>query len=320
MVPYANTAQRPAWADLPAGLRTAIEARLGAAVVIAGVAGGGFTPGFAGPVTLTDGRRLFLKAGSVDTPAGTMYAQEAAVAAALPAAVPAARLHWGQELAGHQVLCFDAIEGGRMPRLPWRAEELTATLSALTRAAAALWPVPPALVTLTAKPFTELFAGTFDCWAAIRDGRLPMPAMTAPLAGHLPELIALERRLMEYGAAASEINHNDLRADNVIIDSSGAAWFCDWNWLSPGPAWFDVVTVLLAAAPDHDVEALFHAHPLAASAPPDALDVMLAGLLGYFATSSERPPIATSPHVRPHQRYYATLTLDWLARRQGWRV
>jgi Ser/Thr protein kinase RdoA (MazF antagonist) len=319
MIPYANTAHRPQWADLPADLRTAVETRLGASVVTAGVAGGGFTQGFAGPLMLDDGRRLFLKAAAAGSIAGTMYAQEAVLTAALPAQVPTARLHWGQELAGHQVLCFDAIEGGRMPRLPWRAEELTATLSALTRAAAALSPVPPALAALTTKPFTEAFAGTFDCWAAIADGRLPLPAMMAHLAERLPELIALESRLMAYGAAAGEVIHCDLRVDNVIIDSSGAAWFCDWNWLCQGPAWLDVVTILLSATPDHDAEALFYAHPLSAEAPDDALDALLAGLLGYFTTASERPPVPTSPYIRPHQRYYATLTLDWLVRRRGWR-
>jgi hypothetical protein len=129
------------------------------------------------------------------------------------------------------------------------------------------------------------------------------PLMLAPLAERLPELIALESRLMAYGAAADEVIHCDLRIDNVIIDSSGAAWFCDWNWLCQGPAWLDVVTILLSAAPDHDAEALFRAHPLAATAPDDALDVLLAGLLGYFTTASERPPVPTSPYIRPHQRY-----------------
>jgi hypothetical protein len=62
----------------------------------------------------------------------------------------------------------------------------------------------------------------------------------------------------------------------------------------------------------------FAAHPSAAGAPADALDATLAGLSGYFVTSGAEEEVETSPYLRAHQRYYAELALDWLARRHGW--
>jgi hypothetical protein len=196
---------------------------------------------------------------------------------------------------------------------------LAAALSALERAAEALSPVPPDVSALITTSFREAFTGTFDCWSGVRSGRLPMPAVVERWTDRLPELLELEARMMAVGGESAEVFHCDLRVDNVIIDASGGAWFCDWNWISRGPAWIDLGTLLMSAVPDHDVDALFREHPLGRQAPPDAPDMLMGALLGFFATSCERPPMPGSPYIRQHQRYYGELALDWLVRRRGWR-
>ena len=88
------------------------------------------------------------------------------------------------------------------------------------------------------------------------------------------------------------------------MDAAGRAWFCDWNWLCHGPAWFDLATLLLTAyAGGLDADALFARHPAAAGAPPDALDVTLAALSGYFLTAAGRRQRPRSPHLPAHQRW-----------------
>ena len=92
---------RREWAELPGSLVEEVERRLGA------VGGfeprqGGFSDGVLGVVTLDGGRRAFLKA----LPAGTGdHLTEAAVAAALPHAVPAPRLLFSYERDGWALLC-----------------------------------------------------------------------------------------------------------------------------------------------------------------------------------------------------------------------
>ncbi|NUT33615.1 MAG: phosphotransferase, partial [Hamadaea sp.] len=314
-----RTARRPGWADLPADLRAAIEERLGGAITSARVAGGGFTQGFAAVLTTAGGLRRFVKAAPLDSPPAEWYAQEARITAALPLGVPAARVRWTDELAGHFVICVDAVDGARMPALPWSTADLAATLDAIAATAAALSPLPPALAELATDAFSTAMKGTLDRWRAISDGERPLPDQAASLADRLSELVALETEFLALGDAATTVFHCDLRVDNVIIDTAGAAWICDWNWVTRGPAWTDLVTVLLSASPDHDVDRLFAAHPATRGLPDEALDAALAGLSGYFVTQATEPAVETSPYIRPHQRYYGELALDWLARRRAWR-
>ena len=128
-------------------------------------------------------------------------------------------------------------------------------------------------------------------------GREPPPELPPWARARLPELVALESRLPAYAdAAATGLIHCDLRVDNVLIDTAGRAWICDWNWLCHGPAWFDLVGLLITGyASGLDADVAFAAHPAAAGAPPDALDVTLAALSGYFLTSAAAGPLLRVP-------------------------
>ncbi|MEV4467093.1 phosphotransferase [Micromonospora echinofusca] len=319
-VPYHATAHRPPWATLPAALRTAIGDRLGAPVVAARVAGAGFTRGFAAVLRTAAGDRAFVKAAATAEHPRLVdwYAREAAILDRLPAGLPAPRPRWTLYEAGWFALCLDAVDG-HTPRLPWDAAELAATLTGYADVAAALATAPAELLGLGPPHLADLARDDILWWGEVAAGREPAPPLPAPVRDRLPDLVTLESRLPAYAAGATGLIHGDLRLDNVLIDGAGQAWFCDWTWLSRGPAWFDLVTLLLTAYADGlDADALFARHPAAAGAPSDALDATLAALSGYFLTTAASTPRTASPHLPAHQRWSGEQSLGWLARRQGW--
>ena len=324
-VPYDATAVRPDWSALPAGLRDAVAARLGGPPVAVRVTGAGFTRGFAAVVETADGRPVFLKAASLDTQRHLVdwYAHEAAILARLPAGLPVPRPRWALTEAGWYALCLDAVDG-RTPGLPWDPAELDATLAAYARVAAALAEPPAELVTLGLPHLADLARDDILWWGEVAAGREPTPELPPWARDRLPELVALESRLPAYAGDAGPdhrvgLIHCDLRVDNVLIDRDGRAWICDWNWLCHGPAWFDLAGFLITGyASGLDADVAFATHPAAAGAPPDALDVTLAALSGYFLTSAAAGPSTASPHIRSHQRWSGEQALGWLAARRGW--
>jgi aminoglycoside phosphotransferase (APT) family kinase protein len=317
--PYHAIAERPAWSDLPAELRTAIGDRLGATVAEATVSGGGFTRGFAATLRTVAGQRAFVKAARLADQRHLVdwYHREVAVTSALPAAVPAARPRWSLAAAGYYVICLDPIDG-HIPTLPWRPAELTAALDAWARTAEALREPSAELLAVGLPRLADLLRADLSTWQWVAAGEEPMPPAPPAAAVHLRELVALEAALPAY-ADTTALTHCDLRVDNVIIDGSGAAWICDWNWLCVGAPWFDTVMLLITAyASGLDADALFEAHPTAAGAPPEALDATLATLAGYALSRSTDPPTDASSHVRAHQRWTGGVAFDWLAARRAW--
>ncbi|MEU4369117.1 phosphotransferase family protein [Micromonospora chersina] len=321
-VPYDATADRPDWATLPAGLRDALAARLGGHPVTVRPAGAGFTRGFAAVLTGPTGEPVFVKAAALAEQRHLVdwYAHEAAVLARLPAGLPVPRPRWALTEAGWYALALTAVDG-HTPRLPWEPAELDAALTAYAEVAAALAAPPADLVALGLPRLADLARDDILWWGEVAAGREPAPAL--PPWAPLPELAALESRLPAYADAAPGLAHCDLRVDNVLVDAAGRAWICDWNWLCHGPAWFDLVTLLITGyASGLDTDAAFAGHPAAAGAPADApadaLDVTLAALSGYLLTSAAAGPSTASPHIRAHQRWSGEQALSWLAARQGW--
>ncbi|MCW3816805.1 aminoglycoside phosphotransferase family protein [Micromonospora sp. DR5-3] len=316
-VPYEATAVRPDWAALPARLREAVSARLGGPPVAVRLAGAGFTRGFAAVLTGPDGGRVFVKAAALDTQRqlADWYFHEATILARLPAGLPVPRPRWALTEAGWYALALDAVDG-RTPRLPWDPAELDAALATYAEVAAALADPPGELVALGLPRLADLARDDIIWWGEVAAGREPAPEL--PAWASLPELVALESRLPGY-AVTGGLAHGDLRVDNLLIDPAGRAWLCDWTWLCHGPAWFDLVSLLITGyASGLDVDVAFATHPAAADAPTDALDVTLAALSGYFLTSAAAGPSTASPHIRTHQRWSGEQALGWLAARRGW--
>ncbi|MER7460195.1 aminoglycoside phosphotransferase family protein [Micromonospora sp. NPDC126480] len=316
---YPETTRRPGWSALPVGLRAALADRLGAPVVATRAATAGFTRGFAGVLTAADGGRIFVKAAPRDSHLTDWYAREAAILDRLPPDVPAPRPRWTLHEAGWFALGLDVVDG-HPPRHPWDPVELATILAAYADLAAALSDSPGDLAALDPPHLADLARDDILRWADVAAGREPVPGLPTGLERRLPELVALESRLPGYAAGAPGLVHGDLRPDNVLLERDGRAWFCDWTWLCHGPAWFDLVTLLLDGyAPETaGLDAAFAAHPAAAGAPPDALDVTLAALAGYFLTTASAVPATATGDLATHQRRSGEAALAWLAQRQGW--
>jgi hypothetical protein len=314
-VPYDATAVRPEWPDLPKRVRKAISARLGGPVTAARSAGGGFTRAFAAVLSTAPGQSFFVKAAPLKDPTSQWYEREAAVTAALPPEIAAARPRWTMTEAGWFVLCLDAIDG-RIPALPWTPADLDATLTRWSTAATALAVPSPALLAAGLPQLPEILHGEMSWWSLIAAGHEPMPATAhgtvAP--SRLAELAALERALPPL-AAGTAMTHGDLRVDNVLIDRGRRAWLCDWTWPCLGAPWFDTVTLLISAyASGLDTDA----HLREWGAPDAGVDGALAALAGYWLIRAADGPSSASPHSRQHHRFSGTQALAWLAERRGW--
>jgi hypothetical protein len=316
---YSSTAVRPRWADLPRDVRRLVSRRLGGAVDAGPSAGSGFTSGFAAVLHGANGPEFVKAVNALDnTVIADCYRQEALINQALPAEVPAPRLRWIEEQAdGWIVLGFDAVNGGRMPSAPWNADELAATLDAYTVTAEALSAPSEALQQVGLKPLGD--GSDFADWRGLASGTSSAEALpTWVPTNRLDTLADLETQWRQ-AVAGDAVLHHDLRQDNVLLDTNGAAWICDWNWPCVGASWFDIVLLLATAHADgHDATTLFASHPTAREVDDQQLDAALAALSGFFLVSGAQPPADWSPYIRQHQTWCGEVTLRWLANRRGW--
>ncbi|WP_086827343.1 hypothetical protein [Streptomyces sp. NRRL B-24572] len=315
---YASTATRPSWGDLPQGIRQLIARHLGGAVDVGPSAGSGFTSGFAAVAQGASGTQ-FIKAvnGEMNDAIANCYRREALINRALPPEVPAPRLQWIEEQDNWVVLGFEAVDGGRMPAEPWQPNELDATLNAYAATAEALATPSPQMLELVLKPVDA--EGDFTGWRDVQAGSVKPEILPGWVPLRLtPQLTGLESQWRK-ATAGNAVLHHDLRQDNVLIDTTDAAWICDWNWPCIGASWFDLVLLLATAFADgHDASTLFAAHPTTRGVADEQLDAALAALSGFFLVSGAQPPADWSPHLRQHQTWCGEVTLRWLADRRGW--
>ena len=256
-VPVGATARRPLWSDLPDAVRAIIEDHLGSRVVDATSQGSGYTPGFASRLRLSDGGRVFAKAayGKYEWMLRA-YRQEAAKLALLPTAVPAPTLRWSfDDLVDSDpwvILIMDDIDG-RSPHRPWQQAEAELVLDTVSRMSQALTPPPAPPAGQPWLTFAEEFAGELGNWDLVPHEGI--------WRDHGAEAAAMTRRAIEL-CHGNTLLHCDLRDDNLIIDTAGAAWVCDWNFPIVGPAWIDQVALLISMSGDGlDADALLARSP-----------------------------------------------------------
>lgn len=305
-IPHGRTARRLDWVHLPPMVRRAVEKRLGSPVVGAQSQDAGFTPGFASVLTCADGSRHFVKAASVKAQRlfADAYREEARKLRTIPPGVPAPRLQWVHEGDDWIALGIEYVEG-RAPQRPWTASDLAAASDMLIRTAEALTPAPG----LGLATFAEEFADLPAYWDQIArlDPDLPGLAEAAALAARFAEVTAGETLV-----------HTDVRDDNLIIGEK-TVWLCDWNWPCRGAGWIDSLMLLIGPRGDGlDVEAHIAAHPLLSTVPAEAVDILLALVLGHFLWSAAQPVPHTSPWIRDAQQWQGDVVHDWLAERRGW--
>jgi len=305
--------QRMPWAEMPAAVRSAIEQQLGARVVEARSQAGGFSPGVAARLVLADGTRVFVKAvcsvPNADSP--RIYRQEARIAAALPAGVPAPALRWSWDDGEWVVLAFDDVDG-RTPELPWRADELQRVLAAVSALADALTPSPIELA-----PARDTLARLFGGWRRIAE-RGEAEDLPAEWRDRIDDLAALESGWPQ-AVSGDTLVHLDLRADNLLL-TRDRVFVVDWPWAAVGAPWLDLVAMLPSVAmqggpaPDD----IWRAHPLSRGVDDDHVDAFVAALAGFFVHESRLPPAPGLPTLRPFQAGQGEQAVAWLARRRGW--
>ena len=310
---------RPTWPELPAALRDAVEARLGARVVRWASHDGGYSQGMASTLDTTDASAFVKAVGAEHEFTQQMYRTEAAKAAALPDSVPAPRFRWllDEDLgdAGRWVaVAFDAV-AGRPPKVPWSDGELQLALR-LARQIGEVEPLHGALPDYSTDH-------AFGEWDELADRHPPGLASYGPwVAGNIERLasVASDWRAATAGA---QLVHADLRGDNMLVIDRGragpAALAVDWPFAARGAGLIDVVAMLPAVRleggpPPADVLAR---HPLGPQVDPDAVTCYLAALTGFFVHRSLEPEPPGIPHVRGFQRAQAEVCIPWLRHRLG---
>lgn len=309
--PVADTARRLEWLMLPRPLRAAIEQRCGSEVVATHSRTRGFTPGFASVLECADGTTHFVKAASVVAQGwvAEAYREEGRKLARLPGSVPAPPLQW--VIDDDWVALGISYVDARHPVRPWRRDDLDAGLDALEVVARELTPPPAGLDLASA---ADDMAGFLAHWDTLRVAPPRLPLM----AERLEEAAALAARYAEVLVGDTAV-HGDLRDDNVLLDTSGAAWFCDWNFPVVGAPWLDSLLLLIGPRGDGlDVEAVIAERPLLRDVPADDLDSVIALVTAYFLKSAGDPLPPTSPYLRTHQRWQGEVCWEWLCERRGW--
>ncbi|WP_127930984.1 hypothetical protein [Nonomuraea polychroma] len=88
----------------------------------------------------------------------------------------------------------------------------------------------------------------------------------------------------------------------------------DWGRACVGPAWADLVCLLLESELGAiDPEEVFTRHPLGGQAPPERVDALLVALLGYWTRTAAIS--AQEPHLRERREHSRRAALAWLRSR-----
>ena len=306
--PVGKTARRLEWTFLPPNLRAFIERKCGSPVVEAISQTSGFTPGFASVLVCADGSRHFVKAASVKAqrPFADSYREEARKLTALPPGVPSPRLLWHLD-DDWVALGIEYVDGrgpatavatrraGRRPRRPRgrrRRAHATAGRSDPGPGRGRL-PAPP-------RP----------CGTTSR-----RPAPTCRTSTRRPR----SRPATPTWSAARHWSTPTSATTTCSWTARRKVWICDWNWPVVGAAWIDTLFTLIGPRGDGvDVESVLASRRLTRDVPPEAIDRVLALLVGYFLKSGDDPVPPTSPFLREHQRWQGEVCWHWLCERRGW--
>jgi hypothetical protein len=299
------------WERLPHALRNTIESMIGARVVASVSGTGGYSPSLASRCDLDDGRRVFVKAVSAeqnpDTPG--MLRHEIDVTRRLPSDVPAPALLDAFDDGEWVAAVFEYVDG-RAPGDPWHDDDLRDVCAAVTQLGQA--PVEDNLRAVLPSAEDRL-APLFDNWEVLAAS--PPDGLDPWAASHLDVLVVLESG-WRAAVAGESLVHNDTRSDNILIEPSGRVVFVDWPHACVGAPWLDLVcmvpSVVLEGGRAEDVLAI-----AGAAADDDAVDTVLAALLGYFVERCTRPDPPGLPTVRAFQRAQGAVTLRWLRSRLG---
>ncbi|MEV4248482.1 phosphotransferase [Streptosporangium canum] len=111
-------------------------------------------------------------------------------------------------------------------------------------------------------------------------------------------------------ATGDTLPHCDPRSDNILIGPCGTARLVDWGHTCTGPAWGDLVCLLLQSDPgDADPEEIFVGHPVGEAAEPKWVDAFLVALAGYWTHTASLPGLAHAPHLHDRREHSRQATI-----------
>lgn len=307
--------ERRRWADLPEPVRETLEKHLRARVLDAQSEPGGFSPGVASRLRLSDGRRVFAKVIGAEPNLRSVdvHREEARVLAQMPAEAPVPKLLSVYDDGAWIALFLEEI-GGSTPHLPWRDRELVRAVHAIEGLSALLTPTPFPAVT-----FAERHHEAFTLWremsVAQRNGTDRLDDLDPWARYHLVNLAELEARSGE-SAKGSTLLHTDLRADNIVI-AKNRVYFVDWPSACVGAPWVDLLGFLPSVAMQGGPEpwTIFDRSPVGREAEGARVDAVLAALTGYLLGNSRKPPPPGLSTLRPFQFAQGVHALEWLKHR-----
>jgi aminoglycoside phosphotransferase (APT) family kinase protein len=298
---------------VPAPARAEVERLLGGRVRQAVTQPGGFSPGVAARLELSNGRRAFVKAVcDINPDSPDIHRAEARIAAALPASAPAARLLVSLDTHGWVILIFEDVDG-RMPVQPWQPAELRRVLDAIADLALTLTPAP-----IEAPPAATRFRYLGSGWqqvAAAASAGDDLADLDPWARAALDDLAGLETGWA--GAVeGTTLAHGDVRADNILLTPDRVC-FVDWPWACVAQPWFDLVAMLPSVALNGGPppESVLAAHPVGRDADPDRVTAAVAALAGTWTYLGRQPDPPGLPTLRAFQRAQGEVALAWLKAR-----
>lgn len=317
---YRRTSSRPAFTDLPAGVRGRLSELAGGTVAAADPpVTSGFTGAYAGRLVLGDGRWVFAKAADLSAPhARVAIERESTVLARLAGRATAPRLLGSAAVDEWRLIVMEAVDG-EMPGMPWTPAAAAAVHQACLTTAAV---DPEVVAQVTDDRLADDLGSDPTALLALQglaDGTDPWPDWLPPLApAHRAGLTLLAGNAATT-LAGDRVVHGDLRPDNLVLDRGGRARMVDWNWVSRGPAWVDFVGLWPVMA-HHGLDvSRWQSSPLLAGVDGEEVDASLAVVAGLMVARSRgddsTPGLAV---LRAHQRFTAHTFLALVAARRGW--
>lgn len=313
---------KPPWQKVPRAVRADVERALGARVARAARIYGGYAPSATFRLALADGRRAFFKGiwqDSNDHMRSALATEERIyrelgdrLAPVAPGFIGAFRRDdW-------HVLLLEDVGPADVP--PWTGGKVrTAAREFAAFHGRNEGYEPPDWVS---RDDWQQFASIWSAMAT-REGAISgAAALAGPRAAeaetwiraHLPVLDAAAQGVREIRRPYT-ILHEDTRSDNARL-TRGRLRLFDWNWLSLGPAEFDVVAFAEGIAADGGPppEAFVDEYAKARPIRRELLPTIASGFAAYFTAAAWRPPTPGLPRIREVQRRQMKACVPWTAR------